>query len=117
LPTLSWASGGGSSVYRYTHNEYLQVLAELGAIGGLLLAALLLMIVRGLHRAWHGRGAVAAGALAATAALAVHAGFDFVWHIPAIPLLVAALVGLASPEIPAGHLTQQAGETPGKESA
>jgi hypothetical protein len=117
LPRLTWVSGSGSSVYRYAHNEYLQVLAELGAIGGLLLAALLLMIIRRLYRARRDNGAVGAGALAAMTALAAHAGFDFVWHIPAIPLLAAALVGLASPEVPAGHLTQQAGETPGKESA
>jgi O-antigen ligase len=116
LPTLSWASGSGSSVYRYAHNEYLQVLAELGAIGGLLLAALLFMIIRRLYNARQRNGAVGAGALAATTTLAVHAGFDFVWHIPAIPLLAAALVGLASPEVPA-RLTQQAGETPGTESA
>jgi 4-amino-4-deoxy-L-arabinose transferase-like glycosyltransferase len=93
------------------------VLAELGAVGGLLLAVLLVVIIRRLHHARSGNAAVAAGALAATTALAVHAGFDFVWHIPAIPLLAAALVGLASPEVPVGQLTQQAGETPGKESA
>jgi O-antigen ligase len=116
LPTLTWASGNGSSVYRYAHNEYLQVLAELGTIGGLLLAGLLLMIIRRLYHARRGNAAVAAGAVAATAALAVHAGFDFIWHIPAIPLLAAALVGLASPDVPA-PFTQQAGETPGKESA
>jgi hypothetical protein len=117
LPTLTWASGSGISVYRYAHNEYLQVLAELGAIGGLLLVGLLLVIVRRLYRARRGSGTVAAGALAATTALAVHAGFDFVWHIPAIPLLAAALVGLASPEVPVVHLTKQAGVTPGEESA
>jgi len=116
LPRLTWVSGSGASVYRYAHNEYLQVLAELGAIGGLLLAASLFMIVRRLYQARRGNAVVAAGALAAMAALAVHAGFDFVWHVPAIPLLAAALVGLASPEDPVGHLAQQAGESPGEES-
>jgi hypothetical protein len=58
---------------------------------------------------------VSAGALAAVTALALHAGFDFVWHIPAIPLLAAALVGLASPEAPAGRVTQSAEETSRKE--
>ena len=117
LPRLTWASGSGSSVYRYAHNEYLQVLAELGAIGGLLLAAFLVLIIRRLYHARSGNAAVAAGALAATTALAVHAGFDFVLHIPAIPLLAAALIGSASPEVSVGRLTQQAGETPGEESA
>src|SRR5664280_1786933 len=117
LPTLTWVSESGTSVYRYAHNEYLQVLAELGTIGGLLLAALLLMVVRRLYRALRRNGAVSAGVLAATTALAVHAGLDFVWHIPAIPLLAAALIGLASPEIPAGLVTQHAGPTLRKESA
>jgi O-antigen ligase len=117
LPRLTWASGSGSSVYRYAHNEYLQVLAELGAIGGLLLAVFLVVIIRRLYHARSGNAAVAAGALAATTALAVHAGFDFVLHIPAIPLLAAALIGSASPEVSVGRLTQQAGETPGEESA
>ncbi|MEO6500895.1 MAG: O-antigen ligase family protein, partial [Jatrophihabitantaceae bacterium] len=115
LPSLTWAQGTGSSVYRYAHNEYLQVLAELGIVGGLLLATLLATVLRRLwQRRWTG-GAVSAGALAAITALALHAGFDFVWHIPAIPLVAAALVGLASPESPAGRITQSAGETSRKE--
>jgi hypothetical protein len=32
--------------------------------------------------------------VAAAAAFAVHSGFDFVWHLPAIVLTVALLVGL-----------------------
>lgn len=82
---------GGVGVYRYAHNEYLQVSAELGVIGGVLLVALLVVIVRRLHRAR--RTAIGAGVLAAFAALIVHAGFDFIWHIPAIPLFAAALLG------------------------
>jgi hypothetical protein len=115
LPSLTWAPGTGSKVYRYAHNEYLQVLAELGIVGGVLLATLLATLVRRLYQRRRTGGAVSAGALAATAALAFHAGFDFVWHIPAIPLLAAALVGLASPEAPAGRITQSAGETSRKE--
>src|SRR5664280_648466 len=60
LPTLTWVSESGTSVYRFAHNEYLQVLAELGTIGGLLLAALLLMVVRRLYRALRRNGAVSA---------------------------------------------------------
>jgi hypothetical protein len=116
LPSLTWASRDGTRIYRYAHNEYLQVLAELGIVGGLLLAALLAGVLRRLGRRCRSGGAVNAGALAAITALAVHAGFDFVWHIPAIPLLAAALVGLASPEKhPAGN-TQPTGETSRKEN-
>jgi O-antigen ligase len=88
---------GGTSVYRFVHNEYLQTLAELGIIGGILLVAFLAMVVRRLWRDRAGAGALGVGALAALAALALHAGFDFVWHIPAVPLLAAAFVGVAMP--------------------
>lgn len=116
LPALTWDPGHGTRIYRYAHNEYLQVLAELGIVGGLLLAALLASVLRRLGQRCRSGGAVSAGALAAVTALAVHAGFDFVWHIPAIPLLAAALVGLASPEEhPAGN-TQPTGETSRKEN-
>jgi len=49
-PTFGWwdmtdqfvlaRATGGTSVYRFVHNEYLQVLAELGLVGGILLEAL-----------------------------------------------------------------------------
>jgi O-antigen ligase len=102
LARLTWTRpGGGVGVFRYAHNEYLQVLAELGVVGLVLLVGLLVALVRVPYRARAGCGALRAAALAGCAALAVHAGLDFVWHLPAIPLLAAALVGLATPEWPA----------------
>jgi O-antigen ligase len=86
---------GGEGVYRYAHNEYVQVLAELGTVGGVLLVAFLFMVLRRLHRSR--ANVFGVGVLAGMVAFVVHAGFDFVWHIPAIPLFVAALVGLALP--------------------
>jgi O-antigen ligase len=88
---------GGATVFRFAHNEYLQVLAELGILGGVLLVAFLALVM---HRLWRDRvdaGALGVGGLAALTALALHAGFDFVWHIPAVPLLAAAFVGLSMP--------------------
>lgn len=41
--------------------------------------------------------AVWAGVVSAAVAFAVHSGFDFLWHIPALPMTVAALVGLVAP--------------------
>jgi hypothetical protein len=35
--------------------------------------------------------------VAATAAFALHSGFDFVWHLPAIVLTVTLLVGVVLP--------------------
>jgi O-antigen ligase len=90
-------TAGGATVFRFAHNEYLQVLAELGVLGGVLLVAFLALVM---HRLWRDRvdaGALGVGGLAALTALALHAGFDFVWHIPAVPLLAAAFVGLAMP--------------------
>lgn len=89
---------GGTGIYRYAHNEYLQVLAELGAIGGALLVSFLIIVIRRLYRPQPSAHAFRVGVLAGMIALVVHAGFDFVWHIPAIPLYMAALIGLASPQ-------------------
>jgi hypothetical protein len=38
-----------------------------------------------------------AGVVAAAAAFAIHSGFDFVWHLPAIVLTVTLLVALVLP--------------------
>ena len=89
----------GSQLYTYVHNEYLQVTAELGLVGLALLVVLLVAITRLL---WRTRptgpaGATWAGVVAATAAFALHSGFDFVWHLPAIVLTVTLLVGVALP--------------------
>jgi O-antigen ligase len=88
---------GGVSVYRFAHNEYLQIIAELGVVGGILVVAFLALVVRRLWRDRVVAGALGVGGLAALAALILHAGFDFVWHIPAVPLLGAAFVGVAMP--------------------
>jgi O-Antigen ligase len=89
----------GTQLFAYVHNEYLQVTAELGLVGLALLAVLLAAIARLLWRARPtGRPSTTwAGVVAATAAFAVHSGFDFVWHLPAIVLTVMLLVGIALP--------------------
>ena len=90
----------GGQRFAYVHNEYLQTTAELGLVGLVLLAVLLVTIARML---WRARAtspagpAVWAGVVAAAAAFAIHSGFDFVWHLPAIVLTVTLLVGAALP--------------------
>jgi O-antigen ligase len=97
---LVWTTSDGRTVIsRYAHNEYLQVLVQLGVIGFLLLLALLAAITR---TVWQSRAAAPspqlwAGVAAGLVALAVHSGLDFLWHIPAIPLLGALLIGLTTP--------------------
>ena len=98
--TLRWTSPGGAlNVDRYAHNEYLQVLTDLGIVGAALAATFLGAAGRLL---WRERAAALpehglwAGAVAAVTAFVVHSGFDFLWQVPAIPLTVAAIVGLGT---------------------
>jgi hypothetical protein len=94
---LQWTGADGvRGTLRYAHNEYAQLAAELGLVGVVLLAAVLVGLAGLLwqaHRACGSR-ALWAGVVAGTSAFAVHSGLDFIWHIPAIPLLAAAMVGL-----------------------
>ena len=102
---------------RYVHNEYLQVLVELGAIGlglaVLVLLALAVTVWRGRAGSpWRGRGALWAGAAAGLVVLLVHSGFDFLWHLPVIVLTAGLLTGLAAPDptphpLPTHPWTQQ----------
>jgi hypothetical protein len=94
-----WTTADGRTVIgRYAHNEYLQVLVELGVIGFLLLV-LLTAIAR---TVWQGRAATPspaawAAVAAGLVALALHSALDFLWHIPAIVLTAALLIGMAAP--------------------
>jgi O-Antigen ligase len=107
---LTWVQDSRRVTGRYAHNEYLQVLAELGFIG----LALLVVLLAGLAwTVWRGRPhapstAVWAGAAAGLAALAVHSALDFLWHLPAIPLAGAVLAGLVMP----AALDQEGGTQP-----
>jgi len=94
-----WVDPSGHGfVARYAHDEYLQLLVELGVVGLTillaLLAALILVLARG-RRTASGVPPWWAGAVAAFAVLVVHSGFDFLWQLPTIPLAGGLLVGLA----------------------
>ena len=97
---LRWrGADGGIRIFAYAHNEYAQVAAELGLVGLGLLAVLLVALARLLWsaRATGPAGAGWAGVVAAAAAFAVHSGFDFVWHLPAVVLTVTLLAGAILP--------------------
>src|SRR6266508_466964 len=100
LADLRWKEpDGGIHFFAYAHNEYAQLAAQLGLVGLTLLAVLLLAIARVL---WSARPtgpseALWAGVVAAMAAFAVHSGFDFVWHLPAVVLTVMLLLGAVLP--------------------
>ena len=97
-----WASPDGrGAVALYVHNEYVQTLVDLGAIGLVLLLGLAAAIVAYLYRGrrYPHRPGIRAGALAALAAFALHSGFDFLWHITVLPLAASLFIGLAGPAI------------------
>ncbi len=87
-------------LFRYMHNEFLQFIFEYGVVGFLLASAatgwlifkLLALILRGERdRDAH----LAAGALGALAACAVHALFDFNFHIFSNVHMLTAVVGIS----------------------
>jgi hypothetical protein len=95
---VRWREDDGTrATMRYVHNEYLQVWVDLGLPGLLFLGAVLLGAAAALREAWRAerRAGLVAGGAAAFAAAAAHAALDFVWHVPVVPLLLAALVALA----------------------
>ena len=91
----------------YAHDEYLQLAVEQGAVGlgGLVaLGTAVGVTVRQGRSPRRPRYAVSAdlralqsGAVAGLACLAVHSGFDFLWHVPAVLMVAALAVGLAAP--------------------
>jgi hypothetical protein len=116
---LRWrGADGGTRFFGYAHNEYAQVAAELGLVGLALLAVLLVALGRLLWRARAAGPPVEgwAGVVAATAAFAVHSGFDFVWHLPAVLLTVTLLVGVVLPAPPGAGTRTSFRTAPGKES-
>jgi O-antigen ligase len=82
--------------WEYAHNDYVQLLAELGLIGAGILAAMLLTGLRHLirHRIWHRPHLMFI--VLALVITTLHAWIDFQFHNPAILVLwcaSAALVG------------------------
>ena len=116
---VRWSSeGGATQTMQYVHDEYLQVLVELGVVGLVLLLWVLIsggLLVRAATRRDR-LSALPAAVAAAMAAAAVHGAFDFVWHVPAVPLVLAVLIGLLTEPVfqtivgPTGPATQRKGE-------
>jgi O-antigen ligase len=80
----------------YAHNEYLQVLVESGVVGlaiAVIGAGWVLAATRRTARGSPGRLAPA-GIAAALVMLAIHSATDFLWHIPLVPVVACALLGV-----------------------
>jgi O-antigen ligase len=91
---VSWSDDDGNVlVARYVHDEYVQVAVELGLVGVIALMGAVVLGARAL-----GRGPAAAwtGVVAALSAFTVHSAFDFLWHVPAIPIVGALMAGAAT---------------------
>jgi O-antigen ligase len=100
-PVLGWGAGTFETAFaghavagftRHAHSTYLQLWAELGGLGALAWLALLLLAARETLRREVELWRMAAGAALATAA--AHNLFDSLAYVPAIGLLLAALLGL-----------------------
>jgi hypothetical protein len=74
----------------YTHDEFLQTAAETGLVGAGLAVAVFACLGAAAFRRRHTAGSPFAAAI--LAAFAAHSTFDFLWHIPVLPLLVTAAV-------------------------
>jgi O-Antigen ligase len=79
---------------RNAHSLPIEVLAELGLIGGAALAAMAAGIALAARRALRADRALAAGPVAALAAYAFHTSIDWDWDIPGLTLVAVALAGL-----------------------
>jgi len=91
---VRWRDAHGDIVAAdYTHNEYLQLAAEDGVVAPILVAGALVVV--GIALARRRSDWLAAGALGGLAAFTVHSAFDFMWHVPVVPVVVAALCGAA----------------------
>ena len=84
---------------QYVHDEYVETALALGLLGLVLVTAGLVLLGRATRRALRAADpadrALPAAALAALVAGCVHAAFDFVWHVPVVPLATAVVVAAA----------------------
>jgi O-antigen ligase len=97
----TFASGGESRIrVDFAHNDYLQVLADAGIVGGLLAVWFIYMVARavlnGLRSADPLRAAMALASGAGIFSILVHSLFDFNLQIPSNSLLFLLLSAVAS---------------------
>jgi hypothetical protein len=103
---------------QFAHNDYLQLVAECGVVGAvLLLGAVLVLLVRLLlrvTRADSDRGScLIAGLLGSAAAAGVHACFDYTFHIYGNVQVLILLAGVTTAVLySGGHLTPREIEGP-----
>ncbi|MEW6053139.1 MAG: O-antigen ligase family protein [Nitrospirota bacterium] len=84
-------------LYDHAHNDYLEFILETGAIGGVLLLAVLILLMICITRGkWDGKtGFLKISFLSSIVTISVHSAFDFNLHIPSNALMLAAISGMA----------------------
>jgi O-antigen ligase len=113
---LQWAQ---NRPYLFTvidaHSLYVEVLGELGVVGFLLIAGVVLSIFVGLARRLGGEDRQAYAAVIALASVwAVHAGVDWDWEMPVVTAWLFALAGLGLSKPVAGRSPAMASFEPGR---
>ena len=90
---LTWIEDGRSFRAEFVHNEYLELIVTQGFVG---LAALGLAAALVIRR-WRMTSAMPiTGPIGlAVGAFLLHSSLDFLWHLPALPVLFALVLGLA----------------------
>jgi O-antigen ligase len=96
---LVWRDAAGATHgTTLVHNEWLQLLGELGAVGAGLVLVMALVVMEPVVRELRGPHPVFARAgLAAATVFLFASTFDFLWHLIVIPVLLAVILGSAAP--------------------
>jgi len=115
--TSNYRTFPGPVFYSWAHNDYLQLLIEVGLPGFLLFVWILVVFLQGAHRAREGLASdpalfrLHAGFCAALVAIAFHSFTDFSLHLPAnfsvLSLIVGIVMGLQPPK-PGGRVSTPA---------
>ncbi|GEM_PF-6503115 len=95
----------------YAHNDYLQLVAEQGLVGLLIIVAIASLLFRRIVRLvrlsqtpW--KQAFGIGGLMGLISLALHSLIDFPWHIPAVAFQASALAGLLTGMVYSGDISE-----------
>ena len=96
----------------FAHNDYMQILAETGLVGGVAIAALAVLATRRFRRFDKDAGAeyreLNSGCWAALAGITIHSAFDWNLYLPANACLWCVILGLCISSAPAWQGTRPA---------
>ncbi len=100
IPKDAPAGFDGVDAAGYSHNDWIEAGAEIGWLGEGLLFLMFMTYLYRMIRVWYIRrdahaSGIGAGAIAALLSVGFHSYFDFSMHIPANPLTLAAVLGIA----------------------